>query len=185
MYDIWNRPSAAHKQAHFINMALHIHRMAKYNTLVTGYGFCPGEFLIYIQYNVSCAGFGRLRGVIDIMFLVSTHMLSNVTKAYSLPWCLQMSWRKIYIRPLAFITLHWRHNEHNGVSNHQPHTFLLKRLFRSRSKKTSRLRVTGLLCGEFTGDRWPVNSPHKWPVTRKMFQFDDVIMTWLDCDCIV
>ena len=21
-----------------------------------------------------------------------------------------------------------------------------------------------------------VNSPHKWPVTRKMFQFDDVIM---------
>ena len=25
--------------------------------------------------------------------------------------------------------------------------------------------------------RWPVNSPHKWPVTRKMFLFDDVIMT--------
>ena len=24
--------------------------------------------------------------------------------------------------------------------------------------------------------RWLVNSPHKWPVTRKMFQFDDVIM---------
>ena len=23
--------------------------------------------------------------------------------------------------------------------------------------------------------RWPVNSPHKWPVTRKMFPFDDVI----------
>ena len=28
--------------------------------------------------------------------------------------------------------------------------------------------------------RWPVNSPHKWPVTRKMFPFDDVIM--LLCD---
>ena len=26
--------------------------------------------------------------------------------------------------------------------------------------------------------RWPVNSPHKWPVTRKMFPFDDVIMCW-------
>ena len=26
--------------------------------------------------------------------------------------------------------------------------------------------------------RWPVNSPHKWPVTRKMFLFDDVIMCW-------
>ena len=23
---------------------------------------------------------------------------------------------------------------------------------------------------------WPVNSPHKWPVTRKMFPFDSVIM---------
>ena len=28
--------------------------------------------------------------------------------------------------------------------------------------------------------RGPVNSPHKWPVTRKMFPFDDVIM----CDCL-
>ena len=25
--------------------------------------------------------------------------------------------------------------------------------------------------------RSPVNSPHKWPVTRKMFSFDDVIMS--------
>ena len=24
--------------------------------------------------------------------------------------------------------------------------------------------------------RWPVNSQHKWPVTRNMFPFDDVIM---------
>ena len=24
--------------------------------------------------------------------------------------------------------------------------------------------------------RWPVNSPYKWPVTRKMFPFGDVIM---------
>ena len=26
--------------------------------------------------------------------------------------------------------------------------------------------------------RGPVNSQHKWPVTRKMFPFDDVIMVW-------
>ena len=26
---------------------------------------------------------------------------------------------------------------------------------------------------------WPVNSPHKGPVTRKMFPFDDVIMNVL------
>ena len=24
-------------------------------------------------------------------------------------------------------------------------------------------------------DRWPASSPHKWPVTQKMFPFDDVI----------
>ena len=28
--------------------------------------------------------------------------------------------------------------------------------------------------------RGPVNSPHKWPVKRKMFPFDDVIMVWFD-----
>ena len=33
--------------------------------------------------------------------------------------------------------------------------------------------VTGLLRGIH---RSPVNSPHKWPVARKMFPFDDVIM---------
>ena len=28
--------------------------------------------------------------------------------------------------------------------------------------------------------QWPVNSPHKWPVTRKIFPFDDAIMAdWM------
>ena len=40
-------------------------------------------------------------------------------------------------------------------------------------KKTSKLRVTGLCVGKSPG---PVNSPHKGPVRRKMFPFDDVIM---------
>ena len=44
---------------------------------------------------------------------------------------------------------------------------------RRRSKKTSKVRVTGLCEGIH---RWPVNSPHKGPITRKMFSFDDVIM---------
>ena len=60
-------------------------------------------------------------------------------------------------------SLHWRHNGHDSVSNHQPRHCLLNRLFGRRSKKTSKLRVTGLCagnspgtgeCGEFTGDRW-------------------------------
>ena len=70
-------------------------------------------------------------------------------------------------------TLHWHHNDHIGVSNHQPRCCLFNRLFRRRSKITSKLRVTGLCAGNSPG---PVNSPHKGPVTRKMFPFDDVIM---------
>ena len=33
--------------------------------------------------------------------------------------------------------------------------------------------------------RGPVNSPHKWPVTRKMFPFDDVIMQVISLDSSV
>ena len=62
--------------------------------------------------------------------------------------------------------LQWRHNASDSVSNHQPRDCLFNRLFGGRSKKTSKFRVTGL-CAD---------SPHKWPVTRKMFPFDDVIM---------
>ena len=56
-------------------------------------------------------------------------------------------------------TLQWRHIRRSGVSNHQPHDCLLKLLFRRRSKKTSKLRVTGLcvgnspMTGEFTAQR--------------------------------
>ena len=41
------------------------------------------------------------------------------------------------------LSLQWRHDERDGVSNHQSHDRLLKRLFRRRSKKTSKLCVTG------------------------------------------
>ena len=71
------------------------------------------------------------------------------------------------------MTLQWRHNDHDCVLNHQPHGCLHNRLLRRRSKKTSKLRVTGLCVGNSPG---PVNSLHKRPVTRKMFPFDDVIM---------
>ena len=47
--------------------------------------------------------------------------------------------------------LRWRHNERDSVSNHQPHDCLLNRLFRRRSKKTSKLRVTGLCVGNSAG----------------------------------
>ena len=44
-------------------------------------------------------------------------------------------------------SLQWHHNECNGISNHQPHDYLLNQLFKHRSKKTSKLHVTGLCEG--------------------------------------
>ena len=71
-------------------------------------------------------------------------------------------------------SLQWRHNRRDGVSNHQHHDCLLKRLLRCRSKKTSKLRVTGLcdgnspVAGEFPAQR---------PVTRKCFHL--MTSSWL------
>ena len=56
-------------------------------------------------------------------------------------------------------SLKWCHNECDGVSNHQPHDCLFSRLFKRKSKKTSKLRATGLfegnspVTGEFLAQR--------------------------------
>ena len=71
------------------------------------------------------------------------------------------------------VPLHWRNKERGDVSNHRRLDYLFNGLFRCRSKETSKVRVTGL-CGGI--HRWPVNSLHKGPVTRKMFSFGDAIM---------
>ena len=84
--------------------------------------------------------------------------------------------KRVHVIPSScsiIIGLQWRRNGFDGVSNHQPHRCLLSRLFGRSSKKTSKLRVTGLCAGNSPGTG---EFPHKWPVTRKMFPFDDVIM---------
>ena len=89
-------------------------------------------------------------------------------------WCNSTHWiGRLFLA--IFFSLQWRHNEPDGVSNHQSHDCLFNHLFRRRSKKTSKLRVTGLCEGNspMTGE-----FPHKGPVTLKMFPFDDVFMWW-------
>ena len=56
------------------------------------------------------------------------------------------------VRPIQYghtfgFALQWRHNGRDGFSNHQPHDCLLKWLFGRKSKKASKLRVTGLWAG--------------------------------------
>ena len=72
-------------------------------------------------------------------------------------------------------SLQWLYDGCDGVWNNQPHDCLLDRLSRHRSKKTSKLCVTGPCAGNS-----PVTSEFsaKGPVTRKMFPFDDVIIIW-------
>ena len=49
--------------------------------------------------------------------------------------------------PAIAMSLQWRHKGRDGVSNHQPHHCLLSCLFRRRSKKTPKLRVTSPCAG--------------------------------------
>ena len=50
-------------------------------------------------------------------------------------------------------TLQWRHNGHDGVSNHKPHDCLLP-FIRAQIKENFNTSHPWHLCGEFTGDRW-------------------------------
>ena len=85
-----------------------------------------------------------------------------------------------------------RHNERDGVSNNRRHDCLFNRVFRPRSKKTSKLCVTGLcegkspVTGEFhaqrasnaefffhlmtsscSGSRWPIRIIQCWAKTHR------------------
>ena len=82
-------------------------------------------------------------------------MACRRTFAKSLSERVMTQFTDVYIRHSVSMShmegpLQWRHNEHDGVSNHQPHGCLLNRLFSRRSKKTSKLRVTDLCEGNST-----------------------------------
>ena len=65
--------------------------------------------------------------------------------------------------------LRWRHNGCDRVSNHQPHHCLINRLFRRRSKKTLKLRVTGLCVG---------NSPETGEFPAQMASYTENVSIW-------
>ena len=93
------------------------------------------------------------------------------------------------IHPLVHcIALQWCHNVCDGVSNHQPHDCLLNRLFRRRSKNTSKLLVTGLcaenspVTGEFPAQMasnaenvsiwWRHHGPTEFPFTVELINLN-------------
>ena len=66
-----------------------------------------------------------------------------------------------------YVLLHY--DDHAGVSNHQPHGCLLNRLFRRKSKKTSKHRVTGLCAG---------NSPGTGEFPAQMASYAENVSIW-------
>ena len=69
----------------------------------------------------------------------------------------------------AIIILQWCHNECDGVSNTSL-TIVYSAAYKKKHQSSASLAIVWGI------HRWPRNSPHKGPVTRKMFPFDDVIM---------
>ena len=63
-------------------------------------------------------------------------------------------------------TLQWRHNGRDGVSNHQPRDCLHNRSFRRKSKKTSKVRVTGLCVGD---SAVTITSAYNFVITSKFY----------------
>ena len=70
-----------------------------------------------------------------------------------------------------------RHNGRDSVSNHQHHDCLLDRLFRRRSKKTSKLRVIGLCAGNSLGTG---EFPAQRASNAENFSIWWRLMTWAD-----
>ena len=83
---------------------------------------------------------------LSILFRVASPILGQLWDCSCL---VKWSW-VIWVKSIA-TTLQRRHNGRHSVSNHQPHDRLLNRLFRRRSKKTSKLRVTGFCAGNSPG----------------------------------
>ena len=100
---------------------------------LTGHWWIPSQKLVTRSLDV----FFDLRG------WVNNHEAGDLRRSL---WC------HCHALSLPFVlSLRWRHNGRDSVSNHQPHDCLLNRLFRRRSKKTSKLRVTGLCVGNSPG----------------------------------
>ena len=102
-----------------------------------------------------------------ILLLKSIHVLQNDH------WISMAVKRGLIASVEKATALQWRHTGRDGVSNHQPPDCLLIRLFRRRSKKISKLRVTGLCAGNS-----PVTDEFSAQKASnvEMFPLDDVIM---------
>ena len=78
--------------------------------------------------------FCQVYGYIVLHLLILLFLLADILLQHGLCYSVRDS-------------LQWRCNGHDGISNHQPYDCLLNRLFGRGSKKTPKLRITGLCAG--------------------------------------
>ena len=97
-------------------------------------------------------------------WLVKVHLSCTITS-----WMhFSISWYWLFLWFCGFKTLQWLHNGRHSVSNHQPQIVFSTVYFDTVQRKNQSSTSLAFVP--------PVNSPHKWPVTKKLFPFDDVIM---------
>ena len=103
-------------------------------------------------------------------FLKTSTSIYHVYMYYSIYQFLekQPRWYR-WFSSIWHLALRWRHNERESVWNHQHHDCLLIRLFRRRSKKTSKFRVTGLCEG---------NSPGTGEFPAQMASYAENVSIW-------
>ena len=89
----------------------------------------------------------RTRQTEQFHVMMSSSMDFTCTMVYQINRFIRCQVKLAYRKHKCLTPLRWRQNGRDSVSNHQPHDCLFNRLFRRRSKKTSKLRVTGLCVG--------------------------------------
>ena len=93
------------------------------------------------------------RAVLFILFFVPKEI--NIEERYAAFF--KPSLRKkipFWFRMLTFETLQWRHNDQDGVSNHQPRGLFTQPFIQTQIKENIKAPRHWPLCGELTGDRW-------------------------------
>ena len=92
-------------------------------------------------------------------------------RPYRTPLRLESETRTYHGKPLKVLGLQWRHN---GASQITSLTIVYSSVYSGTDQR--KCQSSASLAFVWGIHRWPVNSPHKWPITRKMFPFGDVIM---------
>ena len=118
--------------------------------------FCCAFFAAAMLTMVAAATIVRFPPVYCVAIIyLSLHREFHMPNQTTL-WCVKILTPEQNGHNLAadlFKSLQWRQNERGSVSNHQRPHCLLNCRFRRRSKKTSKLHVTGLCVGEIPAQK--------------------------------